>query len=931
MDRHAKIIRVGIAGLVAGAAALAGGWWLDGPDRPSAPAAEGPAASGPDQAAILSAYGQVPLHFEGNVGQVDGPAQFLARGPGYALFVAPDEAVLSLRSARATRSGRDLPPTAAAVPEPEPAVASAVLRMQLVGANAAAAAEGRDALPGKAHYLIGDDPARWRTDAPTYARVHYRDVYPGVDLVYYGNQQQLEYDFVVAPGADPSAIRLAFRGADTLEVDDGGDLVLRAAASEVRQRQPVVYQDGADGRQPVAGAYALDDAGQVRFALGSYDASRPLVIDPVILYGTYVGGSFYDLVTAIAVDSAGNAYVTGETTSSTDFPIKNAFDSSYNDPPEASGQRDAFITKINPSLSGAASLVYSTYVGGNGGDFGRGIAVDAAGNAYITGQTNSTNFPSMNAYSPTCPFCSGVTSVAFVTKLNAAGSGLLYSTYLGGPGGADGRAIAADNAGNAYVAGLTGPTFPTVAGSFDTTANDNFDSFVARINTTLVGGPSLAYATYLGGSDGGDYAYAIAVDGQGYAYVTGFTGATNFPTTPSAFSTTLQGGQDAFVTKLLPDVGTQPPGNQLLYSTYLGGSTGVGNSDVGYGIAVERGCASACHVYVTGETSADNFPTTAGAFDTIRNGGNDGFVAKLNPNASGAASRVYATLLGGSVDEHAAAIAVDSAGQAHVTGYTTSADFPLQDPIAGLPGCGGFYSFITKLNAAGSGLVYSTCYGGGGGSDGPYVDTGTGIGLDSAGNAYVGGFTPWSGFAVTASGFDTTYNTELDGYMVKFSPFTPTATATATSTATSTPTATATRTATATATRTPTPSATPTNVPGAPTATPQPVSCQPRPTVGVAAVSNGDGRLRVTLTAQSNQTGSPNLLQAVDLTRLTNAAVDIGSQVGVTGTHTVSPPAASLTLFVRRAQAGAATTAELTVHDACGQWPTLVGGGPSAF
>ena len=318
-------------------------------------------------------------------------------------------------------------------------------------------------------------------------------MYPGVDLVYYGNQQQLDYDFVVAPGTDPGVIRMAFGGADSLTVDAAGDLVLRAAASEVRQRKPVVYQDGANGRQPVAGAYTLGDDGQVGFALASYDTSRPLVIDPVILYGTYVGGSAYDFVTGIAVDSAGNAYVTGETTSANDFPLKNAFDPTYNDPPESSGQRDTFITKINPSLAGAASLIYSTYLGGNGGDFGRAIAVDSAANAYVTGQPNSTNFPTVNAHSPTCGVCSGTVSVAFVSKLNAAGSALVYSTYLGGNSSDFGQGIAIDTSANAYVTGFTESTNFPVLNAAQPTPGGNIDAFVSKLSPAAP--PATATAT----------------------------------------------------------------------------------------------------------------------------------------------------------------------------------------------------------------------------------------------------------------------------------------------------------------------------------------------------------------------------------------------------------------------------------------------------
>jgi hypothetical protein len=644
-------------------------------------------------AGSVESYGKLPLHFEANQGQAHHDVHFLSRGPGYSLYLTASEAVLALAAPSADSK-------------------SIAVRMRLVGAERKPVVSGLEELPGKANYFIGNDPAKWRTNLPTYAKVHYREVYPGIDLVYYGNQRSLEYDFVVAPGANPKKIVLGFKGADKLEIDAAGDLVLHKAGSVIHQKKPVIYQEVDGIRQEIDGRYVLKPGKRVGFQVAAYDKSRPLIIDPVLAYSTYLGGNANEIGVGIAVDAAGHAYVTG-VTSSINFPTTaGAFDTSLD------GGSDTFVTKLDPSGS---SLVYSTYLGGSSSsefEFAGGIAVDAAGNAYVSGQTDSADFPTTSGAFQTSRRGS---LDAFVTKLNPTGSVLVYSTFLGGNRVSAGSGIAVDATGAAYVTGRTFSTdFPTTAGAFQRVHGGSFDAFVTKLDPS---GSELIYSTYLGGSLFDDSS-GIAVDATGAAYVTGGTGSTNFPTTAGAFQTSSAGG--AFVTKL------NATGTALVYSTFLGGP------GVGTGIAVDAAGAA----YVVGFTESTNFPTTAGAFDTSLNGGGDTFVTKLN--AAGSAL-IYSTFLGGSGIDNGTGIAVDATGAAHVTGLTTSVDFPttlgaFQPVFHGCKSSNPFPSadcdaYVTKLNPEGSALVYSSYLGGIG------EDAGTGIAVDADGNAYVTGHT----------------------------------------------------------------------------------------------------------------------------------------------------------------------------------------------
>jgi hypothetical protein len=655
---------------------------------------------------VVHAYGGLPLSFEPNRGQSDARVKFLARGHGYRLFLTPREAVLDLDVASQTRgAGRA-----------QKLARGAALRMRLVGANPQPSVLGTGQLPGRVNYLLGDDARRWRLGIPTFSKVRYQEVYPGIDLAYYGRQSRLEYDFVVGPGSDPNAIALRFGGAQRLNLTPRGDLLLRLDAGELRLQKPRIYQELNGVRRDVRGGYVRKGASAIGFRLGSYDASRPLVIDPVLSYSTYLGGGGDEQGNLIALDTARNAYIAGRT-ASIDFPTTSGADSSLG------GTQDAFVTKLNATGS---ALVYSTYLGGSGLDDGETLAVDANSNAYVIGFTFSSDFPTVGAVDSTL----GGTEDAFVAKLNSSGA-LAYSTYLGGAGRDEGFGIAVDSAANAYAAGQTfSSDFPTV-GALDSTLGGTDDAFVTKLNAA---GSALSYSTYLGGS-GSEQAGSIDLDSASNAYVPGFTSSSDFPTSAGAADTTLGGTTDAFVTKL------NAAGSALSYSTYLGGSS---DESVPFGIAVDGDLSA----YVTSRTFSSDFPTTPDAFDSSLGGTQDAFVTKLNPSGS---ALDYSTYLGGSGTERSFSIAVDDA-RAWVTGRTSSSDFPTIDPLDSTLG-GTQDGFVTKLNKPGAGLQFSTYLGGSG------IDLGVGIALDSASpnpSAYVVGATGSSDFPTTPGAFDAT-------------------------------------------------------------------------------------------------------------------------------------------------------------------------------
>ena len=673
--------------------------------------------------------------------------------------------------------------------------------MRLVGGNPAPELVGLDELPGRSNYFIGRDPKKWHTNVPNYRQIAERGVYAGIDLVYHGNQQQLEYDFVIAPGADPRAIRLAVDGARKMRTDSAGDLIVEAAGGELRLHKPVIYQKAEGIEQPVDGGYVLEGKHEVAFHVGKYNPGLPLVIDPILSYSTYLGGSGIDGANAIAVATDGTAFIAGGT-SSADFPTAHSLQPSTGGPRDF--PQDAFVSKI--SADGSA-LLYSTYLGGTEQDQANGIAVDTFGNAYVVGTTISPDYPgTAGAWDPNCssdgecgatlPFRNGlVDSDGFLTKLNPAGSLIIYSGFIGGDEHDRALAVAVDTEQNAYVTGQTdfgyfadttacpcttttttngGTTtttttcppcapFPTTGGALQSLPGLTDvlpDAFLIKISNS---GSSILYSTLFGG-DGESIGNGVKVDNNGNAYVAGVTYSSNFfPVVAPPLLAGPQLGSDANADAFVVKINTSA--SRLAsdaYATYLGGD-GI---DQANGIALD----GAGNVYVTGQTSSTSppFPTTTGALQTacalnpltgVCDG--DAFVTKLDPTKSGAASLVYSTYLGGTRADVGHGIAVDGARNTYITGYTTSGDFPTSGALLQRTyGGGNTDAFLTKLNPAGSALVYSSFLGG------SNADIGYGVAVDPSGNPYVAGQTCSTDFP-TVGALQPGYHGNCDAFVAK--------------------------------------------------------------------------------------------------------------------------------------------------------------------
>jgi hypothetical protein len=705
------------------------------------------------QTAMMPA--SLPLYFEANQGQVDSPAQFIARGCDSQFLISPDSAqfVLSKMTASLAFSAR-------------------AVRMQFVGANGRAQISGTGELSGKINYLVGNEPARWQTGVATFARVHVGQLYPGVNLTYYGNQRQLEYDFTVAPDANPAAIAIRFDGADKISVSPGGELVLNLGDGEIRQPKPVIYQIADGARKEISGGYKILDTRTVAFAVGDYNHSLPLVIDPILSYSTYFGGNADDIGWKVAVDTNGFVYVAGQTLSSqfavnTPLSTPGAIQTNYQGGSQAG---DAFVAKFSNSGS---NLVYFTYLGGSADDAAYGLAVDAAGDAYIAGATESPNFPTKNAIYTNISGVSiphvGYPADAFVAELNPSGSNLVYSTYLGGGNSDAAYGIAVDLSGNTYVTGFTYSTnFPVTnaiqnhLACFPNTiyVNNNANAFVTKISA---GGSPLLYSSYFGGTNY-DLGKSIAVDSAGYVYVAGFTDSTNFPTT-NAFQTVLSstnyiGGNNAFVAKF-----GQPSTTNLslVYSTFLGGT----NNDEAFGIAFD----SAGNAYVTGGTTSPNFPDT---MTNLSNGltnnpiygyavTTNAFLTQIVWNGTNAAIG-YSTVFGGTnlgIDI-GYGVAVDPAGNVFVCGASSSTNFPTLNATNSFAATnsGGFDAFVIAFGTNANSLLYSGYLGG------TANDLGYGIAVDPAGDAYIVGQTSSVNFP-TNNARQAALNGTSDAFLAK--------------------------------------------------------------------------------------------------------------------------------------------------------------------
>jgi hypothetical protein len=655
------------------------------------------------------AYEALPLVFVPSEGQLGG-SRFHERGPGHAASFGPSglEVALSRRGAKDIDRFRLFPQGAASPLQITP--------------------EGLH--PGRVNYLIGKDRSRWRTNLPAYQALVYRDVYPGVDIRFYGSQQQLEYDVVLAPGADPARVRLAVEGARGLRLLDGGDLSIELREGRLVQKAPVLHQTIDGRRMDVKGRFRLlspprgERAGSVMtfgFDVGAYDHRHPLVIDPVLFYSSYLGGSGSDSGFAIVVRGDGTFFAAGETASANFDTTADALDTSAN------GNVDAWIARFDITQSGSASLAYSTYFGGQSAEGAVGLEVDADGNPHLTGYTDSSDFPtSSGAFDTT----QNGGRDAFLAKLSAAGDTLLYSTVLGSGGTDQGLDLGLDASGAAYVTGFsTSAAFPTTAGAFDVSHNGGRDAFVAKINPAGLGADDLVYSTFLGGSSD-DQGNGIDVTSAGIAYVVGQTEGDGFPSTANAFDTTHHSGLDVFLSVL------NAQGSSLTYSTFVG----HGGDDIGKGVSVDSGGRA----YIVVQ-SHSNLPTTPGSFDTIQNGQQDGYVAKFDPARSGSASLIYATFLGGNKDDGVFGISVDDTGGVCVTGFTESNAFPTRNPVQANR-AGNRDLFLTHINPAGTALTFSTYLGGGADDVGYGVDV-------LADKCCVVGTTSASNFPVSAEAF----------------------------------------------------------------------------------------------------------------------------------------------------------------------------------
>lgn len=589
---------------------------------------------------------------------------------------------------------------------------------------------GEEPLPGRSHYFLGPRAARRFRDVPNFRRAVARGVKPGVDLVFHGRDGRLEYDLVVAPGADPETIALRLDGASDLH-REGGALVAGTASGPLRFEPPVAFQERGGARRSVASRYRLNADGTFGFDVGAYDRSAPLVIDPILVFSTYLGGAGTDSANAIALDVAGNVYVAGETTS-LDFPVSPGAALGTN-----AGASDAFVFALDPT---GATRLFATYLGGAGDDFANAVAVDASGRVSLAGETTSSDFPTTPGARQTAW---GGSSDAFVAALAPGGGALVFSTYHGGSGQDRAAGVAIGPGGAVTIAGRTGSTdLPVTAGAFQTAfLGGDFDAFVARFQPS---GAAFAFSTYLGGVEN-DNAFGLALDAAGNAYVAGGTRSPDFPVTLSAYQGT-NFSTDAFLSKL------NAAGNALVYSTFLGGSF----VDRANGLAVD----AAGRAYVVGQTVSPDFPIANAFQATFGGGANDAFVATIDPAASGAGSLLFSTFLGGGADDRGIAVAVDPAGRAHVAGQTASASFPLLQPTQPTFGGAPWDAFVATLAPSGASLVFSTFLGGGG------EDRALAVATDGSGDSWVAGRTESTSFP-TARPYQATAPLGMNAFVAR--------------------------------------------------------------------------------------------------------------------------------------------------------------------
>lgn len=652
-----------------------------------------------------AALGKLPLYFEPNQGQADPAVRYISRGGGFTTLLTGQEAIFSNSSLRTP------------------------LRLEFVNAQNSKEVEAQEKLPGISNYFYGKDPSKWTTDVPHYAKVRFRNVYPGVDVVFYNGEQRLEYDLVVAPGSDPSVIALRWQGADGMRLDKSGDLVLMTSAGEIRQRRPVVYQEIDGQKVAVQASYLMKDSGRVGFELAQWDRKQPLVIDPQIFYSTFVGGSGAEDIGGIAADPSGAIYLTGGT-ASVDLPLSNAFQTAYGD------RGDAFVSKL---AIGGGALVYSTYLGGEFLDQAYGIAADSAGNAYVTGLTGSFGFPvTTNAYQKDFTGSQD----AFVTKLSPFGNNLVFSTFLGtGDTFETGWGILVDKSNSPIVVGTTNSsTFPVTNGAFDRSYNGGLDIFATKLDPQ---GRQIVFSTFIGGNLD-DYPTSTTTDLAGEIYVGGYTASTNFPATTNSFDPSHNGIEDGFFLKL------SQTGDRLIFATYLGGS----GFDAVWGVGVEPGG----RILVTGETSSTNFPTTANAYERTMRGVSDAFVTRFTSTGE---KMIAGSLLGSTRREFGRAIQPGPGGHLIVAGYSESNNFPSTPDAFG--SSSNFFGdvFLTILRPLGETLQFSSIV------PGSFSDEPRAMTVDASGELYIAGRTNSPDYITTTGAYDTSYNNGIDAFVTR--------------------------------------------------------------------------------------------------------------------------------------------------------------------
>ncbi len=657
------------------------------------------------------------LSFTANHGQWDENLKFQANAGGATIWFSTDCAFYQFT--RTAESSSD---------DKQPKFyETMMIKAKFVGAKQNAQMVGVDMIDYKCNYFIGNDKSKWATDVPNYRAVMYEEIYDGIDLKYYGNGKQMEYDFIVSPGADFSQIKIQYEGAESVEVNENGQLVVTTIWGEVVEQRPVIYQLAHNNRIPIEGKYILQDENSFGFELSAdYNSDLPLVIDPVLTYSTYLGNDDEEQAYSIAVDNNGNAIVTGTTVSAA-FPTLNPYQ--VNTGPGG----DVVVTKLNNT---GDALLYSTYLGGtSGSDCGYGIAVDTAGNIYVGGSSGSTDFPVMNAIQSTY---GGGFNDCIIFKLNSAGDSLLFSTFLGGSLNEFVNDLAIDMLGNVFITGRTNSTNFPMQNAFQNSFGGNYDAYVTKFNSA---GDTLLFSSYLGGADW-DQGIGIDVDQYDNTYLTGMTASTDFPMM-NAYQLLIGGGNDAFITKI------DSAGTTILFSTYFGGT----NDDAGYAITLD----DSSKIYITGKTLSGDFPTQ-NAYQSVYAGTSDVFATKFNSNGD---TLVYSTYLGGTGDDYSNGIAVDSVGQVYITGSTRSTDFPIRDASQVANG-GAYDAFVSVLSDDGSALLASTYLGG-------YDwDHGYGIVLTDNHSQYIAGYA-WSNNFPTVNPYQSTFGGYTDAFVAQFS------------------------------------------------------------------------------------------------------------------------------------------------------------------